>query len=84
MIDYEQALLKLITPMVDNKDDLVVKTLPNDDDNHVILLVYANSNDVARLIGRKGMMASALRQVVSIGSYEAHKKITIKFESLEA
>ena len=50
-------------------------------ENEVLLYVYANSDDVARLIGRKGTMASSIRQMMTIASKEAHKKISVKFEA---
>ena len=50
-------------------------------DNEVLLYVYANSEDVARLIGRKGMMASSLRQMMSIAARDIKKRISVKFEA---
>ena len=55
--------------------------MPSLDENEVLLYVYANSDDVARLIGRKGSMASSIRQMMSIASRDENKRITIKFES---
>ena len=43
--------------------------------------VYANSEDVARLIGRKGSMASSIRQMMSIAARETHKRVSVKFEA---
>ena len=34
------------------------------------------NDDIARLIGRKGSMASALRQVMSVASHSNNKKVT--------
>ena len=67
MIDYEKVLLDLVTPMVEDKTNVSVK--------------YANSDDVARLIGRRGMMASSIRQMMSVASRKEDKRVTIKFES---
>ena len=38
-------------------------------------------DDVARLIGRRGMMASSIRQMMSVASRKEDKRVTIKFES---
>lgn len=81
MIDYEKVVMDLLLPMVDDKNSLSVKTLSTLDDEEILLCVYANSDDVARLIGRKGSMASAIRQMMSVASRREDKKITIKFES---
>ncbi|MDF9824385.1 putative RNA-binding protein YlqC (UPF0109 family) [Breznakia sp. PF5-3] len=80
-MDYEKIILDLITPIVDDKDSLSVKVMSTLDENEVLLHVYANSDDVARLIGRRGMMASSIRQMMSIASRKENKMITIKFES---
>lgn len=80
MANLEQILMDLVTPLVENKQALSVKSLPTLDENEVILMVYAKSEDVARLIGRQGSMATALRQVMSIPARLQDKKIVIKFE----
>lgn len=82
MAEFEKILLDLITPMVDDAKCLDVRQMPSLNEKEVVLHVYAKSDDVARLIGRKGMMASSLRQMMSIASRMEDKKITIKFESL--
>ena len=81
MIDYEKVLLDLVTPMVEDKTNVSVKMMPTLEDNEILLYVYANSDDVARLIGRRGMMASSIRQMMSVAARKEDKRVTIKFES---
>ena len=81
MIDYEKVLLDLVTPMVEDKTNVSVKMMPTLEDNEILLYVYANSDDVARLIGRRGMMASSILQMMSVASRKEDKRVTIKFES---
>lgn len=81
MGELEQVLFNLIEPMVSNTEKISVKTMPSLNDDEVLLYVYADSEDVARLIGRQGQMASAIRQMMNIASRIGNKKITIKFES---
>ncbi len=81
MIDLEKTLMDLCLPLVDDKQALSVKTMTSTNDNEVLLYVYANSEDVARLIGRKGMMASSLRQMMSIAARDNKKRISVKFEA---
>lgn len=81
MIEYEKVVMDLVSPIVDDKTSLSVKQMPSLDENEVLLYVYANSDDVARLIGRKGSMASSIRQMMSIASRDENKRVTIKFES---
>ena len=68
--------------MVEDKESLDVRLMPSLDDKEVLLHVYAKNDDIARLIGRKGSMASALRQVMSVASHSNNKKVTIKFEQI--
>lgn len=81
MIDYEQVLLNLVTPMVDDRQSISVKQMASLDDQEILLYVYALSEDVARLIGRRGQMASAIRHMMSVASIKEGKRITIKFEA---
>ncbi|MDD3923600.1 MAG: KH domain-containing protein [Erysipelotrichaceae bacterium] len=81
MEDLTKVLFNLVEPMVDDPTSVSIKELPSLDDSEILLYVYAKSDDIARLIGRQGSMASALRKVMSIASYINDRRITIKFES---
>ncbi len=82
MSELGAVLFELVKPMVEDKDKLDVREMPSLDDSEVVLHVYATNDDIARLIGRKGSMASALRQVMSVASHAEDKKVTIKFEQI--
>ena len=82
MAELDKVLLNLVKPMVKDKESLDVRLMPSLDDKEVLLHVYAKNDDIARLIGRKGSMASALRQVMSVASHSDNKKVTIKFEQI--
>ena len=81
MIDLEKTLLDICLPLVDDQKALSVKTMATTNDNEILLYVYANSEDVARLNGRKGIMASSIRQMMSIAARDVHKRISVKFEA---
>ena len=82
MAELDKVLLNLVKPMVEDKESLDVRLMPSLDDKEVLLHVYAKNDDIARLIGRKGSMASALSQVMSVASHSNNKKVTIKFEQI--
>lgn len=82
MAELDKVLLNLVKPMVEDKESLDVRLMPSLDDKEVLLHVYAKNDDIACLIGRKGSMASALRQVMSVASHSNNKKVTIKFEQI--
>ena len=83
MAELDKVLLDLVSPMVEDKESLSVKEMPSDSAREVVLYVYAKNDDIARLIGRRGSMASALRQVMSVASHTDDKKVTIKFEEID-
>lgn len=82
MSGLDQVLYDLVKPMVESPEKLEVRTMPSLSEKEVLLHVYASNADIARLIGKKGSMASALRQVMSVASHAENKKITIKFEEI--
>ena len=51
-------------------------------ENETLLYVYAPSEDIARLIGKQGVMANSIRQMLQVASKIQNKKISIKFEAI--
>ena len=82
MAELDKVLYDLVKPMVADPQSLEIRMMPSLDEDEVALHVYAKDDDIARLIGRKGSMASALRQVMSVASHAENKKVTIKFEQI--
>ena len=80
MNNLEQVLYDLVRPMVDHPEDLRVEETAGEDSRDAVLHVNASQQDIARLIGRKGSMASALRQVMGVASHRENKRVTIVFE----
>lgn len=81
MKNIEDVLYGLVEPMVENKESLKVQQLDSLNEDEILLNVYAENADIARLIGRQGSMAQAIRQTMMIGSRVYNKKISINFES---
>ena len=82
-MDYEKIIHALIDPIVENKDIIMIRELPSDSSREVVLLIVAESDDTARLIGRKGAIANALRELISVAGKSENKRIHLKFESFE-
>ena len=83
MVAVEKVLYDLAYSIVDFKEALAVKELESINDNEIILMIYAKNDDIGRLIGKKGTMANALRQVMGISSRLLNKRIQLKFEAIE-
>lgn len=82
-MNYIQILHDLCNDLVVDKEHLKIKEMPSLNDSEVVLYVYANQSDIAKLIGKKGAMANSIRQFMSVTGILSDKKITIKFESYE-
>lgn len=82
MIDYEKVLFDIVKPMCNDKDNVMVKKMNSLDSNEILLFVYASSEDIGRLIGRKGTMASAIRSMLQVAAKISNQKVSVKFEAL--
>ena len=82
-MDYAKILKDIAIELVEDKEHLEVREMPSLEENVVVLYVYSAQSDIARLIGRKGMMANWIRQLMSVAGRKANKKLDIKFESYE-
>lgn len=80
-MDYEKIIHSIVDPFLINPDALMVREIPSEDDKNLTLLICAESEDTARLIGKKGMVANALRELISIAGKSENKRIHLKFES---
>ena len=60
-MNYEQVVRDIVLPIVEDKDQLMVKLMPSDDDKDLVVMVMAKSSDIARLIGKNGTVANSIR-----------------------
>lgn len=81
--DYAAILHPVIDPLVENPDAIVIRELPGSTSKDVTIVIVAEDEDTARLIGRRGAVANAIREVVSIATRadESNQRIHIRFES---
>ena len=82
-MDFEKIIHTIVDPFLINPEALMVRELPSEHENEVVLLIVAEGEDTARLIGRKGNVANALREVVSVARKGEGKHIRLKFESFD-
>ncbi len=79
-MDYEKIIHTLVDDIIDHKE-IMIRQMPSENPKEVILMIFSDSDDTARLIGRKGIIADALREVMSIAGKTENKRIILKFES---
>ena len=82
-MDYEKIIHTIVDPFLINPDALMVRELPSDNEKDVVLLICSEAEDTARLIGKKGTVANALREVIAVTGKNEGKHIHLKFESFE-
>lgn len=82
-MDYEKILHSIVDPFLINPDALMVREIPGDNEKNIVLLIVAENEDTARLIGKKGAVANALREVMSIAGKSENVHIHLKFESFD-
>ena len=82
-MDYVKALQDICVDLVSNKDKLEVRQMPSLEEDTVVLYVYADTEDIAKLIGKKGMVANSIRQLMGVAGRLNNVRLDIKFESYE-
>lgn len=81
-MDYEKIIHTLVDDIVDNKE-IMIRQMPSENPKEVLLMIFSDPEDTARLIGRKGIIADALREVMSIAGKTENKRIILKFGSFD-
>ena len=82
-MDYEKIIHTIVDPFLINPDALMVRELPATSDDNIVLLIVAEKEDTARLIGKRGRVASALREIISVVGKTENKHVHLKFESFD-
>ena len=82
-MDYENIIHALIDSIVEDPQSILIRVDESDSSKDVLIIIAAEKNDTARLIGHKGLIANALREVVGIAGKSENKHIHLKFESFE-
>ena len=82
-MNIEKLIRDIIDPLVTNKDALMIRQMPSNEENELFMLIIGESDDIARLIGRGGSVADSIREVVSVAGKLSNQRIRIKFESFD-
>ena len=80
-MDYEKIVKAIIDPIVEDSDSVLLRV--NEEEKDVLIIIAAEKDDTARLIGRKGIIANAIREVVSVAGKSEEKHVHLKFESFD-
>ena len=82
-MDYEKIVHALIDPIVEEPGSVLIRVMEEGNGKDVSILIVSEKDDTARLIGRRGLIANSLREIVSIAGKSENKHVHLKFESFE-
>ncbi len=82
-MDYENIIHALIDNIVEDPSSVLIRVSKGTTAKDVLIIIAAEKNDTARLIGHKGIIANSLREVVGVAGKSENKHVHLKFESFE-
>lgn len=63
-MDYKTVIASIIKNLVVNSDNISLDI--KEDEKKVTIAVTGDSNDISRLIGKKGVMANSIRELINV------------------
>ena len=82
-MDYITLIHTMIDSFINNPEAVLIRELPQENERDKTILICTENDDTARLIGKKGCVANAIREIVAVAGKLENKKVHIKFESFE-
>ncbi len=82
-MDYEKIIRTLIDPIVEEPKSVLIRIDEDSSGKDVNILVAAEKEDTARLIGRYGIVANSLREIISVAGRSEDRRIFLRFESFD-
>lgn len=80
-MNYEKIIHSIIDPIVAEPESIFIKVNAQEDGKDVLIIIASEKEDTARLIGRHGIIANAIREMMSVVGKTENTHIHIKFES---
>lgn len=80
-VNYESLVAELIKPLVTHPED--VKTTSSVNGDKVLVKALVNQNDLGRVIGKKGRVASAIRTIAHAAAIRQKQELDIEFSANE-
>lgn len=79
-VNFESLIRNIVTPLVLNPEDVVVKTIADESDE-ITIQILVNEEDLGRVIGKGGRIASAIRTIVYAGASKEGKHVRIDIDA---
>ncbi len=71
----KQLLIDIVTPLVDNPDDIVV--VERESGDMIILELTVAKTDTGKVIGKNGKIAKSIRSVMRAAATKENKRVII-------
>ena len=82
-MNYEAVVHALIDPIIDSPESVLIRITEGTTPKDVNILIVAEKEDTSRLIGKKGIIANALRELVGVAGKTENKHVHLRFESFD-
>ena len=82
-MDYEALIHSIIDEIVDDPKSVLIRVNESEGSKDIDIIIASEKEDTSRLIGHKGIIANAIREVVGVAGKSENKRIHIKFESFD-
>lgn len=79
-VDFIELIQSMIKPLVMNPDDVVVKKIAEDQET-ISIQVIVNPNDLGRVIGKGGKIATAIRTIIYAGAAKENVRVQLDIDS---
>lgn len=79
-VNFENLIKQIVTPLVSHPEDVLVKTL-SDEGKKLAIQVLVNEEDLGRVIGKGGKIASAIRTIVYAGASKEGVRVRIDIDA---
>lgn len=73
----EDIVKYIVTTLVSHPEDVMITT-ENESDKVVIIKVQAHADDVGKIIGKNGRIATAIRAIIKSASSKSGKRFIVK------
>ena len=80
---YEALIHSIIDDIVDDPKSVLIRINAPEGSKDIDIIIASEKEDTSRLIGHKGTIANAIREVVGVAGKSENKRIHIKFESFD-
>jgi predicted RNA-binding protein YlqC (UPF0109 family) len=69
-------ILSIAKALVDDPDQIAISEIPGD--NTVVISLKVASQDVGKIVGKKGRMANAIRTILTAASVKAKQRTVLE------